>query len=164
MLVNILKANTGSIAFATIGDAHLKALKERLDRKKIHTVSREEFFSTYSRKAVDTQKIAHGNSPIYRKYERLRLWSKGALEKYPGKKRSDIEKLTPKDMGEFVKDGIISKWKGEGAKELDGEFNKRVRGQFLKDLKMIYPDGDHDLSRLTPAQIGEFLSEEKISS
>ncbi|NNM83271.1 MAG: hypothetical protein HKL98_11810 [Burkholderiales bacterium] len=79
MFLRILKAKDGGFSFASIGNAHLVRLKDRFNEKNIPCISMEDFYGSYAVDAVDTKKIAHKNSPVFRKNQRMMLWLKSAF-------------------------------------------------------------------------------------
>lgn len=165
MFVRILKAaEQGAYAFATIGDKHLLALKDRLAEKNIPFVTMEDFFGRYSRDAVDTHAIAHANSPAFRKNERMVLWFRAAWTAYPNVQQEHLNMLNAADMGEFVLTGKVSKWERPGDEAAPGEHHKPVLYRLLNDLKKEYPNSDDFISALSLDQIGEFLTTGKIAA
>jgi hypothetical protein len=165
MFVRILEAAAkGNYAFATVGDNHLRALKDRLAAKSIPYLTMADFFDRYSRDAVDTHAIAHANSPKFRKNQRLVLWLVAAFREYPNLQQMHLDTLTAEDMGEFVVKGRIAKWEQAGGEAGRGQHNQPVLQQWFRDLKKEYPNSDDFISDLTFAQVGEFLTEGKIGA
>lgn len=163
MLARILDAaKQKSHAFATIGNLHLTALKDRLIQHQIPFITMENFFGEYSRNAIDTRAIAMKNSAAFRTNQRLQLWVNAAFKKYPNLQQMHLDVLTHQDVGEFVLTGKVSKWESDGGNQ--EEHHQAVQQAFMRDVLKKYPNGEQFLQHLSTEQVGEFTMEGKIAA
>jgi hypothetical protein len=163
MFVRLLEAKkAGSFAFANMGNAHLERLKERLTVKDIPYILVDDFFGSYSKDAVDTKAIAQKNSPEFRENQRLVLWLKGAFLEYPNLQQMHLDMLNEKDLGEFLITGHVTKWNGDSEPSGKGH-HQPILQQYLRDLKMAYPNSDDFIKDMSFEEFGEFLLTEKIA-
>jgi hypothetical protein len=97
------------------------------------------------------------------KQERISMWVRAAMDRYPNADDSHFGNLEDEDLGEFLLTGKIAAW--EGAPDpTPATGHREVWNRTFRDLLDVYPQAEQYFGRLSRADFGEFLRSGRISA